>query len=188
MAPLKSPSLKRSPGSDLSPPAHHNALPTTPRSLPGLPRRPARRPSPTRGRPRGWGSGPSVTAGPASPDQRHAGLSQPDVAGGPGRSHEPVPTAHRRSPRPAPDGRQGAVSNSRLYSAISLLSAVPAIVQATAAPSVSPQLPTLPPEAGATSGSPWGHRSASGAWGACAVSGPRATLCGQLRLRGSRFQ
>lgn len=134
-------------------------------------------------------AGPPVTAEPASPDQRHAGLSQPDVAGCSGRSHEPVPTAHRRSPRPAPDCGQGAVSNSRLYSAISLLSAVPAIVQATAAPSASPPLlSSLPPEAGATSGSPRGYRSASGARGACAVSGLRATLCGQLRLPASRFQ
>ena len=68
MAPLKNPSLKRRPESDLSPPAHHNALPTIPRTLPGLPRRPARCPSPTRGRPRGWGSGPSC--------YRRAGVSR----------------------------------------------------------------------------------------------------------------
>ena len=86
MAPLKNPSLERRPESDLSPPAHHHALPATPRTLPGLLRRPARRPSPTRERPRGWGSGPSGC--------RRAGVSRP-------APRRPLPARRRGRPREA---------------------------------------------------------------------------------------
>lgn len=74
-------------------------------------------------------------------------------------------------------GRPGArAPNSRLYSAISLLRAVPAIVRVTAVPSASPpQRSSLPPSAGTASGAPEPFR------GACAAGRAGRARGGEAR-------
>lgn len=80
-------------------------------------------------------------------------------------------------------GRPGArAPNSRLYSAISLLRAVPAIVRVTAVPSASPQRSSLPPSAGTASGAPEPFRGAGRVRGG--KGGARARRGGAGRVRG----